>query len=147
MLQESLNVLFRSLQDTNIPLLLPANLKAAKVRIIPNISWERSVLILPCVGSGLCMVIREPDAVTICCSFVAANCPSIACVMEVGGCIVREYMNIEDVVAIAGTSSPEAVRPFSVHCAPIVVFQSKRLAYCLLMRIARCCCDMIESFG
>lgn len=54
------------------------------------------------------MVIRDPDAVTICCSFVPANCPSIACVIAVGGCIVREYMNIDEVVAMTETSSSEA---------------------------------------
>ena len=89
------------LPDENIPLLLPANLKAAKVRIMPKTSWESMVVIFPCVGSGLCMVIRDPDAVTICCSFVPANCPSIACVIEVGGWMVSEYMNIEEVVAMA----------------------------------------------
>lgn len=46
------------------------------------------------------MVKREPDAVTICCSFVPANCPSIACVTEVGGWMVSEYMNMDEVVAI-----------------------------------------------
>lgn len=46
------------------------------------------------------MVSREPEAVTICCSLVPANCPSIVCVMEEGGWIVREYMNMLDVAAI-----------------------------------------------
>ena len=46
------------------------------------------------------MVRREPDPVTICCSLVPANCPRMACVIDVGGCMVREYMNMEDVVAI-----------------------------------------------
>ena len=47
------------------------------------------------------MVSRAPDAVTICCSFVPANCPSIACVTDVGGWIVSEYMNILEVAAIS----------------------------------------------
>ena len=46
------------------------------------------------------MVSRAPDAVTICCSFVPANCPSIAYVTDVGGWIVSEYMNILEVAAI-----------------------------------------------
>ncbi len=46
------------------------------------------------------MVSRAPDAVTICCSFVPANCPSIACVTDVGGWIVSEYINILEVAAI-----------------------------------------------
>ena len=53
------------------------------------------------------MVSRDPEAVTICCSLVPANCPSIVCVMEEGGWIVREYMNMLDVAAIfAGFSQP-----------------------------------------
>lgn len=46
------------------------------------------------------MVSREPEAVTICCSLVPANCPSMACVMDEGGWIVREYMNMLDVAAM-----------------------------------------------
>ena len=37
---------------------------------------------------------------TICCSFVPANCPRIAWVMAVGGCTVKLYMNMEEVVAM-----------------------------------------------
>lgn len=48
------------------------------------------------------MVSFDPDAVTICCSFVPANCPNTACVIAVGGCIVKLYMNIELVVAMLG---------------------------------------------
>lgn len=84
----------------NIPLLLPANLKAARVLTIPKTSCERMVVILPCVGSGRCNVSRDPEAVTICCSFVPANWPRIACVMADGGCMVREYMNMDEVVAM-----------------------------------------------
>ena len=80
--------------------MLPASLNGASVRMMPNTSCERTVVILSCVGSGRCMVSLEPDAVTICCSFVPANCPKIACVTDVGGWMVREYMNIELVVAI-----------------------------------------------
>ena len=58
------------------------------------------VLILPCVGSGRWIVRRDPEAVTICCSFVPANCPRIAWVIDEGGWIVREYMNMLDVAAI-----------------------------------------------
>ena len=58
------------------------------------------------------MVIRAPDAVTICCSFVPANCPRIACVVAVGGCIVSEYMNIDEVVAMVQNCSSEAIEPF-----------------------------------
>lgn len=57
-------------------------------------------MILPCDGSGRCKVRRDPDAVMICCSFVPANCPRIACVVAVGGWIVKLYMNMEEVVAI-----------------------------------------------
>lgn len=46
------------------------------------------------------MVSRDPEAVTICCSLVPANWPSIAWVMAVGGWIVREYMNMDEVVAM-----------------------------------------------
>ena len=59
------------------------------------------VLILPRVGSGRCIVSRDPEAVTICCSFVPANCPRIACVIEDGDWIVREYMNMLEVAAIS----------------------------------------------
>ena len=83
-----------------VPLLLPASLNAASVRMMPNKSWDRIVEILPWAGSGRWMVSREPEAVTICCSLVPANCPSIVCVMEEGGWIVREYMNMLDVAAI-----------------------------------------------
>lgn len=44
----------------------------------------------------------DPDAVTTCCSLVPANCPRMACVIAVGGWIVREYMNICEVVAMMG---------------------------------------------
>ena len=54
------------------------------------------------------MVSREPEAVTICCSLVPANCPSIVCVMEEGGWIVREYMNMLDVAAIVADFSQPA---------------------------------------
>ena len=43
---------------------------------------------------------REPDPVTICCSFVPANCPRIACVIDEGGWMVREYMNMLEVAAM-----------------------------------------------
>ena len=43
---------------------------------------------------------RDPEAVTICCSFVPANWPKIACVMDAGGWIVREYMNMLEVAVI-----------------------------------------------
>lgn len=80
------------------------------------------------------MVSRAPDAVTICCSFVPANCPSIACVTDVGGWIVSEYINILEVAAIllvrqhkAGTqyalfrlkSSPKARDSFSGPWRPL----------------------------
>lgn len=57
---------------------------------------------LPWVGSGRWMVSFEPEAVTICCSFVPANWPRMAWVIAVGGWIVREYINICDVVAMLG---------------------------------------------
>lgn len=44
---------------------------------------------------------------TICCSFVPANWPRIACVIEDGGCMVREYINIDEVVAMMSGSEPE----------------------------------------
>lgn len=46
------------------------------------------------------MVSRDPEAVTICCSLVPANWPRIAWVIAVGGWIVREYINMEEVVAM-----------------------------------------------
>lgn len=54
------------------------------------------------------MVMREPWAVTICCSLVPANWPRIACVMADGGCIVRLYINMLEVVAMMVLSSPKA---------------------------------------
>ena len=48
------------------------------------------------------MVSFDPDAVTICCSFVPANCPNTACVIAEGGCMVKLYMNMELVVAMLG---------------------------------------------
>jgi hypothetical protein len=83
-----------------IPLLLPASLKAAKPRMIPKQSWVNRGTILPWLASGLWMVSFEPEAVTICCSFVPENCPNTADVIEEGCCIVRLYTNIELVVAI-----------------------------------------------
>lgn len=88
--------------------MLPASLKAAIALMIPNTSWDKAVTILPCDGSGRCRVRREPEAVIICCSFVPVNCPRIACVVAVGGCTVKLYMNIDEVVAILsqGYSKP-----------------------------------------
>lgn len=43
---------------------------------------------------------RDPEAVIICCSLVPANWPNIAWVIAVGGWIVREYMNMDEVVAM-----------------------------------------------
>ena len=84
----------------SIPFVLPANLKGAKVRMMPNTSCDKMGETFACVGSGLWIVSREPAAVTICCSFVPANCPRIAWVTEVGGWMVREYMNMELVAAM-----------------------------------------------
>lgn len=84
----------------DLPLLLPASLKAAIALIIPNTSCESAVMILPWAGSGRWRVRRDPEAVTICCSFVPANCPRIAWVIAVGGWTVKLYMNIVEVVAI-----------------------------------------------
>ena len=52
------------------------------------------------------MVSREPEAVTICCSFVPANWPRIACVTEVGGWMVKLYMNMLEVVAMMRSCQP-----------------------------------------
>lgn len=52
------------------------------------------------------MVSREPEAVTICCSLVPANWPSIACVTEVGGWMVKLYMNMLEVVAMTRNCQP-----------------------------------------
>ena len=61
-------------QDNNdLPLLLPAKRKDARLLIIPKQSWVNNGEIFPWVASGLCMVSFEPDAVMICCSFVPAN--------------------------------------------------------------------------
>ena len=107
----------KSRVQNDIPLLLPANLKAASVRIMPNTSWDSTVVTFPWVGSGRWMVSREPDAVTICCSFVPANCPRIACVIDVGGCIVSEYMNMLEVAAIF----PESTAPqLTVLCKQLI---------------------------
>ena len=84
----------------NLPLLLPASLNAAIALIIPNTSCDNAVMILPCDGSGRCSVSRDPEAVTICCSFVPANCPRIAWVMAVGGCSIKLYINMDEVVAM-----------------------------------------------
>ncbi len=85
--------------------------------MMPKTSWDRMVLILACVGSGRYIVSREPDAVTICCSLVPANCPSMACVIDVGGWIVREYMNMELVVAMIAILPDSAQRlPTRLSC-------------------------------
>lgn len=111
MLRESLNDAFkRRVCSRSVPLVLPASLKAASDRIMPNISWDIIVVILPSIGSGRLRVRREPDAVRICCSFVPANCPRMACVVAEGGCTVRAYMNIEEVM-LAMVSLPAAWRP------------------------------------
>ena len=44
---------------------------------------------------------------TICCSFVPANCPRIACVTDVGCWTVKEYINMELVVAMLANEGPE----------------------------------------
>lgn len=84
----------------HVPLLLPASLNAASPRMIPKQSWVKRGTILPWLASGLWMVSFDPEAVTICCSFVPENCPNTADVIEEGGWIVRLYMNIELVVAM-----------------------------------------------
>ena len=81
-------------------MLLPASRKAASDLIMPNTSCVYIGVTLPCVASGRWIVSFDPDAVTICCSFVPANWPSIACVTAVGCCIVKEYKNMFEVVAI-----------------------------------------------
>lgn len=91
-----------------IPLLLPAILKAAKLLTIPKTSCDSIGVTLPCCGSGRWRVRREPDAVTICCSLVPEKEPRIACVMDDGGLIVNEYMNIEEVVAMMDGGCPWA---------------------------------------
>lgn len=45
---------------------------------------------------------------TICCSLVPEKEPRIACVIEDGGLIVNEYMNMEEVVAMMGDWCPWA---------------------------------------
>lgn len=67
---------------------------------MPKTSCEKSVCTLPCAGSVRCRVSFEPAAVTICCSLVPENCPRMACVMAVGGWMVSEYMNMDEVVAM-----------------------------------------------
>jgi hypothetical protein len=93
-------VKFDKTRLNDLPLLLPANLNAAMALIIPKTSCDSAVTIFPWEGSGRCKVRREPEAVTICCSFVPANCPRIAWVMAVGGCTVKLYINIDEVVAM-----------------------------------------------
>ena len=46
------------------------------------------------------MVSFDPDAVTICCSFVPANWPRMAWVMADGAWMVSEYINRDEVVAM-----------------------------------------------
>lgn len=62
------------------------------------------------------MVSRDPEAVTICCSFVPANWPKIACVIADGGCIVSEYMNIDDVVAILSVLADQRPQRVRMSC-------------------------------
>lgn len=92
----------------DIPLLLPAILKAARLLTIPKTSCDKIGVTLPCCGSGRWRVRREPEAVTICCSLVPEKEPRIACVMEDGGLIVNEYMNMEEVVAMMAAECPQA---------------------------------------
>ena len=70
------------------------------MRMMPKTSCDSIGVTLACVGSGRRIVSLGPAAVTICCSFVPANCPRMACVTEVGGWTVREYINMELVVAM-----------------------------------------------
>lgn len=46
--------------QSNIPFELPANLNAAKHRMIPNTSCVRTEWTFPCVGSGRSKDSREP---------------------------------------------------------------------------------------
>lgn len=65
---------------------------------------------LPIDASGRNKVSREPEAVMICCSFVPANCPRIACVIAADGWRVKAYMNREEVVvAILGCRRPDGL--------------------------------------
>ena len=86
----------------DIPLLLPASRNTANERMMPKTSCEKIGVTFPRVGSGRWMVSLEPDAVMTCCSLVPENWPRTACVIAVGGWIVREYMNICEVVAMVG---------------------------------------------
>lgn len=76
------------------------------------------------------MVSREPEAVTICCSLVPENCPSIVCVIEEGGWIVREYMNMLDVAAILSASlQPEGYEFDCKAAASLKYLRTRKSAY------------------
>ena len=111
--------LIESLHDTEssrvrigIPLLLPASLKEDRDLIMPKQSWLKRGKTRPTVGSGLWIVSFEPDAVTICCSFVPANCPKIVLVIAEGGCIVKLYKNRFEVVAMIAEGKRSLIRSF-----------------------------------
>lgn len=75
---------------------------------------------LPCEGSGRDKVRRDPEAVKICCSLVPLNCPTIACVMVVGGWMVKEYRNIFEVAAILEDDA-QRLRDFESNCTGLSV--------------------------
>lgn len=78
MLQEITIWQLEGVRFVGSPLLLPASLNGASVLMMPNTSNERTEVIFKFTGSGRCMVSLEPEAETICCSFVPANWPRIA---------------------------------------------------------------------
>lgn len=94
------------------PLWLPARRKAEMQRIMPKMSCDKSVFVLPWRGSSWRSERRDPEAVMICCSLVPANWPSSACVIAVGGWIVNEYMNMFEVVAMAEGGRRKPARPY-----------------------------------
>ena len=75
---------------------------------------------LPWDGSGRDKVRRDPEAVKICCSLVPLNCPAMACVMVVGGWMVKEYRNMFEVAAILKEFAPD-LRSFSLRCTGCVL--------------------------
>jgi hypothetical protein len=87
----------------NIPFEEPVRRNEAKLRMMPKQSWDMISATVPVSWFGCFRVMREPLAVRICCSLVPVNCPTMAWCKAVGGLMVREYMNMEEVVAMMGS--------------------------------------------
>ena len=100
----------------------------------PKQSWVNKGDTRPTEESGLWIVSFDPDAVTICCSLVPANCPRIVLVIAEGDCIVKLYMNRFDVVAIAVEAGKVDARPGSPRHLDSLMLQSLTLVQLCLCR-------------